>query len=133
MSILHGHLDKKTSPVMQSVTTSAKTVFSGGRTMKRKKRRNITGTRGRGAFLKGWSKKQPGYHERTVMMEKCGTKCFLGPRKTFPICNKNTCKRNRKGVYAAYIRAKEYVTIKGSQKYRRISSEARKMLYKNNK
>ena len=63
------------------------------------------------------------------MLEQCGKKCFLGPKKTFPICNKKTCKINRKGVYAAYIRAKEYVTIKGTQKYKRIASNAKKWLY----
>jgi len=81
------------SHVNQMVNTKPQCVFLGGRTMKH---RNITGTRGRGTFLKNWSKQQPGYHERTVMMQRCGNKCFLGPRKTFPICSRNTCKRNRK-------------------------------------
>jgi len=69
----------------------------------------------------GWKKQQPGYHQRTVMMKKCGKKCFLGPGKTFPICTKNTCKINKKGVYAAYVRSREY-------KHKKISSKARKML-----
>ena len=43
-------------------------------------------------------------------------KMFLGPNKTFPICKKNTCKVSRKGVYAAYVRAQEYKTLKGTQK-----------------
>ena len=76
----------------------------------------------------GWPKEKPGYHERTVMMQKCGQKCFLGPNKTFPICTKNTCKRNRKGVYAAYVRAREYMTIKKTPKYRRITRKAMKLL-----
>jgi len=99
-----------------------------GKTMRRRPK-SITGIRGRGAFIKNWSKQQPGYHDRTVMMKKCGKKCFLGPRKTFPVCTRNTCKINRKGIYAAYMRAKEYITIKGKQKYRQISAKARKMLY----
>lgn len=110
----------------QLQTAGTKTQI-GGRTMKRRK--SITGIRGRGKFLKNWSKQKPGYHDRTVMMENCGKKCFLGPRKTFPICTRNTCKRNRKGIYAAYIRANEYITISGKQKYRRISAKARKLLY----
>ena len=54
---------------------------------------NKTRIKGRGAYLKGWSKEKPGYHQRTVMMKKCGKKCFLGPKKSFPICSKNTSKR----------------------------------------
>lgn len=98
--------------------------------MPTKTRKNKTGTRGRGKYLKGWSKQQPGYHQRTVMMHKCGKKCFLGPNKTFPICTKNTCKVNKKGVYAALIRANEWATLKGTQKYRKIATRARKMLKK---
>jgi hypothetical protein len=100
----------------------------GGRTQKR---RIKTGIKGRGAFLKGWEKQQPGYHERTVMMHKCGKRCFLGPNKTFPICTRNTCKRNKKGVYAALIRAGEYMTLrKRDPKYKRISTKARMLLSK---
>lgn len=95
-----------------------------------KTRKNKTGTKGRGTFLKGWSKQQPGTHQRTIMMQKCGKKCFLGPNRSFPICTKNTCKINKKGVYAAYIRAKEYMTIKGSRKYKIIANKAYKLLDK---
>jgi len=129
---IHNHLGGKPLPVTHLSNTKPQIVRKGGRTMKKqikKRMKNKTGTRGRGAFIKNWSKQQPGYHERTVMMKNCGQKCFLGPNKTFPICTKNTCKRNRKGIYAAYIRANEYITIKGSPKYRRISVKARKMLY----
>ncbi len=91
---------------------------------------NKTHTRGRGKYLKGWAREQPGYHQRTIMMKKCGKKCFLGPNKTFPICKKNTCKISKRGLHAAYNRAREYVTIKGTRKYRNISSKAKKMLYK---
>lgn len=103
------------------------------RTAKRKTmkyRKTITGTHGRGAFLRGWSNQSPGTHERTLMMERCGKKCFLGPKKSFPICRRGTCKRNKKGVYAAYIRAREYTTINGSEKYRRIARTAKRMLQK---
>jgi hypothetical protein len=79
---------------------------------------------------KGWSKQQPRDHQRTIMMKKCGKKCFLGPKKSFPICSKNTCNINKKGLLSAYIRAKEYASIKGMQKYKRIASKAHKMLYK---
>ena len=86
----------------------------------------------RKSYLRGWSKQQPGTHERTLMLRRCGKKCFLGPKKTFPICAKKTCKVNRKGLYSALIRAEEWSTLKrgkkGSQKYRRIASKARRML-----
>ena len=112
-----------------SPTTNSQFLFSGGRTRQRKQKPETkTGTRGRGTFLKNWSKQQPGYHDRTVMLQRCGKKCFLGPRKTFPICRRNTCKISKKGLYAAYIRAREYITIKKRPKYRRISQKARHLL-----
>ena len=75
---------------------------------------------------RGWKNEKPGYHQRTVMLKKCGKKCFLGPKKSFPICKKNTCKISRKGIYAAYIRSRQYRTK--SQKYRVISRKAKRML-----
>lgn len=90
----------------------------------------------------GWS--APTTHERTIMQKKCGkskSKCFLGPNKTFPICSPGTCKVNKKGVWAAYVRAKEYAsskmhrkTKKGTRKrltkkrYASIAKKAHKML-----
>ena len=62
----------------------------------------------RKSVTRGWKKEQPSYHERTVMLKKCGKKCFLGSKKSFPICKKNTCKVSSKGVYSAYIRARQY-------------------------
>jgi hypothetical protein len=71
----------------------------------------------------GWAKMTPGTHERTVMQKDCGSKCFLGPtnESCFPICTKGTCKINIKGIYAAYVRAREY----GSKKMRTRSSGTR--------
>ena len=57
---------------------------------------------------RGWEKEKPGTHQKTVMMQKCGKKCFLGPNQTYPICKKNTCRRSGHGVYAAYVRAKQF-------------------------
>ena len=58
----------------------------------------------------GWHALAPGRHERTIMQKDCGSKCFLGPvgESCFPICTKGTCDVNDKGVYAAYVRAREY-------------------------
>lgn len=75
---------------------------------------------------RGWKKEKPGYHQKTVMLRKCGKKCFLGPNKSFPICKKNTCKVSKKGVYAAYVRSRQYRTK--SIKYRTISKKAKRML-----
>lgn len=79
---------------------------------------------------RGWSKVKPTTHQKTIMLNRCGQKCFLGPKKSFPICTKNTCKVNKKGVYAAYIRAREYTTIKGTKKYKNIANKALKILKK---
>ena len=58
----------------------------------------------------GWADIAPRNKERTTMKKECGSKCFLGPisENCFPICNKGTCDINEKGVYAAYVRAREY-------------------------
>jgi hypothetical protein len=65
---------------------------------------------------RGWKLEKPDYHQKTMMLKKCGKKCFLGPNKSFPICKKNTCKISRKGVYAAYVRARQYHRYKISKK-----------------
>lgn len=74
---------------------------------------------------KGWKNEKPGFHQKTVMLQKCGKKCFLGKGKSFPICKKNTCKISKKGVYAAYIRSRQYRKFK---KNRNVTKKARKLL-----
>ena len=87
----------------------------------------------------GWSKIEPRGHKRTVMKRDCGKKCFLGPDKSFPICAKDTCRVNDKGLWAAYIRAKEWGKPRKSYKgkarprhtrrvYSRVANRARSML-----
>ena len=68
----------------------------------------------------GWKALSPGSRARTVMKAKCGTKCFLGPKneKCFPICEKGTCKINKKGLVAAYIRAHQQSSIKSKSQRR---------------
>lgn len=70
---------------------------------------------------RGWKRENPSRHQRTVMLKKCGKKCFLGTRKSFPICKKNTCSVSKKGVYAAYVRARQ-------TKRNRIAKKAHRML-----
>ena len=91
----------------------------------------------------GWGKQKPDALQRTTMYKKCGRKCFLGPPKkphpSFPICAKGTCKVNKKGVYAAYIRAKQWGKKQSSYKgkarptmkrrvYTNVSSRANRIL-----
>ena len=82
--------------------------YMGGRT--RKMRKSVP--------WRGWSKQKPTTAQRTKMMRKCGKKCFLGPKKSFPICKKNTCKVSSKGLWAAYVRSKEWGKKKSSYKGR---------------
>jgi len=65
------------------------------------------------------------------MYKKCGKKCFLGPPKrphpSFPICTKGTCRVNNKGVYAAYVRAKQWGKRRSHYKGRSRPSMKRKV------
>ncbi len=79
--------------------------------------------------VKGWGLEAPNNRQRTWMLNKCGEKCFLGPNKSFPICKKNTCKVSKKGITAAYMRARQYSTIKGTRKYKNIANTAYKLLH----
>lgn len=87
----------------------------------------------------GWSKQKPSSRQRTVMKRKCGKKCFLGPKKSFPVCKKNTCKVSSKGLWAAYVRAKEWgkksTSYKGKARptmkrrvYTKVAKKSRNML-----
>lgn len=78
---------------------------------------------GRGSTTRGWKNDKPGYLQRSIMLKNCGRKCFLGHKKSFPICKKNTCKITSQGVYSAYIRARQY-------KKNNISKKAKKLLIK---
>ena len=80
-----------------------------------------TRKKGYGSYSRGWKKQKPGYKQRTIMLKRCGRKCFLGPEKSYPICTKNTCKVNPKGVYSAYVRSKQFHR-------KNISRRANKML-----
>jgi len=68
-----------------------------------------------------WSNQKPSYRQRTLMLNRCGRKCFLGPEKSFPICKKNTCTVSDRGVRAAYIRARQY-------RHTRIANKAKRMM-----
>jgi hypothetical protein len=92
-------------------------LFIGEKTYKRKKNH---------VPWKGWVNKSPNYSQRIIMCKKCGKKCFLGKHNSFPICNKHTCKINKKGVWSAYIRSLQHSSKNKS--YKKIASRARNIL-----
>ena len=102
-------------------------VDSGGRgNIKKKHKRSVS-----------WRALSPNKKERTTMKKKCGKKCFIGRGMSFPVCAKKTCKINKKGMWAAFIKAtrlntkKKSYKIKGStrrQKYSTIISKAQRGL-----
>ena len=110
------------------------------RTRKRQPRKRRKGNKSRkGNKARSWRNAAPNQRERTVMLKKCGRKCFLGPKKSFPICTKGTCKINRKGVHAAFVRGRQWGkprrTYKGKTRpthkrsvYSRIVRKAKKLL-----
>ena len=89
----------------------------------------------------GWSKLQPRGRQRRTMRRTCGKKCFLGPKGDptgFPICavygDRISCDPNDKGLWAAYIRARQ-MSSKGYRRrrhsrrvYNRIARDATRML-----
>ena len=84
---------------------------------------------------KGWANMAPKRDERTIMQKDCGSKCFLGPvgESCFPICTKNTCTVNTKGVYAAYVRAREYGSSKMHKRTnKRSNTNKRSKIYGHN-
>jgi hypothetical protein len=85
-------------------------------------------SRSRSRSSRGWSRVAPKtVGERSALLSKCGRRrCFLGPGKTFPICPRlgsgsgsgsaRTCKVDRRGVAAAYSRAREWAAITARKK-----------------
>ncbi len=71
---------------------------------------------------RGWSRVAPKtVGERSALLAKCGRRCFLGPKKTFPICPRlragsRDCKIDRRGVAAAYSRARSWASITARKK-----------------
>jgi hypothetical protein len=86
--------------------------------------------------MSSWSKTKPNHRERTIMQQDCGQKCFLGSKKSFPICDKGTCNINENGIKSAYIRAREFGSVNrkktsrkhGKSYYRNIAKKSKRML-----
>ena len=116
-------------------------MYNGSKKMHRKKMHRKK-THRKKLTSKGWSMMAPkNKNERMTMKKQCGPKCFLGAQSTsktgtsktgtstsFPICAKGTCKINTKGIYAAYVRGRQYSNK--NDKYKSIASRAKKMLKK---
>ena len=88
----------------------------------------------------GWHKDKPKRTKpRREMYKKCGKYCFLGKNQSFPICKKNTCKRDKRGIWSAYVRARSCrnprsgcrsraKNPKSTRYYTRIANRAKKLL-----
>jgi len=97
--------------------------------------KSARGSRSRSRSRK-WSRVAPKtVGERSAVLSKCGSRCFLGPAKTFPVCARlgagagtgagaGDCKVDRRGVAAAYVRASEWASITARKK--RTSAKAAK-------
>jgi len=59
---------------------------------------------------KGWRTASPKRGvERQLMRAQCGDQCFLDPLNLkFPICNKDTCEIDCRGVLSAKVRASQF-------------------------
>ena len=84
-----------------------------------------------------WSRVAPKtVGDRSALLSKCGRRCFLGPGKTFPICARlgsgsRHCNVDRRGVVAAYSRARQWAAITARKKrtsaaHRRYTAVARR-------
>ena len=123
-------------------------IMGGGRKKTRKNIYSIRRKTRKNSLTKGWSKEGPKGKQRTRMYKRCGKKCFLGTKTSrnkqhpnFPICTKGTCSINNKGLYSAYVRARQWgnprKTYKGRSQprmkreyYTRVANKAKKMLKK---
>lgn len=94
-----------------------------------------------------WSRVAPKtIGERRAVLHKCGRRCFLGAGTSFPICPRlgsgsRSCKVDRRGVAAAYSRAREWASITARKKrssakaaaahrkYTAVARRARAILY----
>ena len=94
-----------------------------------KRRSSRRSSKRRSNPTKGWAKIAPQAGKaRHSMMNRCGKRCFLLPNKRtpgeskFPVCAKNTCTTNCKGLLSAYIRARQWRNK--NSRYRKVASVA---------
>ena len=78
-----------------------------------------------------WKNTKPGAAERTKMLKRCGSRCFLGPKKSFPVCNKGTCKINHNAVKSATRLAKRWGKSKSAYKGKKAKPRHPRYVYTN--
>ena len=111
---LTGNLIKVGGPVykklMRGKATKGMLLNFKSKAKKRSVKRSLKRSVGRGGRTRGWKIASPGRgRERSVMKKKCGSKCFLSPaRNGYPICARNTCKPDCRGIISAKVRAGQY-------------------------
>jgi hypothetical protein len=97
-------------------------VYEDGRTAQRFKNYPLDNSK------TSWTQKAPmRVSQRQKVMAECGPSCFLQPETLgFPVCNKKPpCAYNRKGITAAYVRAREWKhedVVKAVKKLRKLLS-----------
>jgi hypothetical protein len=75
---------------------------------------------------RGWSSAKPGRRERHSLKKKCGDECFLDPvREKYPICPKNKCEIDCRGLLAAKVRASEWHQYKIAKKADTLGKRAK--------
>lgn len=81
-----------------------------------------------------WTRHKPRtLRDRRTMRRRCGRKCFLGAKLSFPVCARTSCKVNRHGLRAAYSRARQMYARTHSRKYARVATQARRRLRRTQK
>ena len=111
---LTGNLIKVGGPVykklMRGKATKGMLLNFKSKTKKRSVKRSLKRSVGRGGRTRGWKVSSPARgRERSAMKKKCGSKCFLSPaRNGYPICARNTCKPDCRGIISAKVRAGQY-------------------------
>jgi len=105
---------------MKSKTRTYKKPGSRSKKIRSNKPRRKVGSRSKKTSKrtpsKGWKKSAPKKGtQRKILMEKCGSRCFLEPKKFgYPVCKayekgkKSNCKINCEGVLSAYVRSKQW-------------------------
>jgi hypothetical protein len=58
---------------------------------------------------------------RRLKADRCGTRCYLSPRKLkYPVCKRSSCKPSCQGTRAAFMRARQQHDSKVSKKAVRL-------------
>ena len=79
----------------------------------------------------GWRDEKPkNQTERKTMRRRCGKKCFLGPKLSYPVCKRKTCRVSKKGLWSAYIRGKQWSKAKRKRGSKALSKRQHQRVWK---